>query len=216
MKTNRANSITGIFKKDEITGSKVIAYGTVKHYKIFVFVPESYLEKVFIAMSKSGAGVIGNYRNCSFRTIGTGTFLPLENSEPYSGKAGELSIEREYKLEMECGYELLQTVIENMINAHPYEEVAYEIYEFFKLSKNPDTIFIKLKRVLPVKAIIQKLNQKITDEDLKMNQKVKTVVLTTDEHFLSFNNADILIQLIKGKYKIKILNNVNRRKQRRS
>lgn len=95
--------------------------------KIVVFVPQSHIEKMHQAMSKAGAGNIGNYDSCSFQSQGTGTFRALENANPFVGEKMKLHKEPEIKIEMICPQWQLQTVVQSMLSVHPYEEVAYDI-----------------------------------------------------------------------------------------
>ncbi|MGY4707041.1 Nif3-like dinuclear metal center hexameric protein [Candidatus Bipolaricaulota sp. J31] len=99
-----------------------------KLYKLAVFVPPEAVEDVAGAVFAAGAGKIGRYGRCSFRTEGTGTFLPEEGTRPYIGKAGEEEHVREIRLETIVPAEKLHKVIEAMLSAHPYEEVAYDVY----------------------------------------------------------------------------------------
>lgn len=96
--------------------------------KVIVFVPPEAAEDVSAAMADAGAGVIGKYRHCGFRTAGTGTFIPGEDAEPYSGEAGRLNLAEEVRLEMIVPPFLLKRVIKAMLGRHPYEEVAYDVY----------------------------------------------------------------------------------------
>ena len=100
-----------------------------KLYKVAVFVPEEAIEKVRGAMANSGAGVIGQYSHCSFRTRGTGSFLPSESARPHVGSSGKLEEVDEFRLEMICSGSQLDAVVASMTDAHPYEEVAYDVYE---------------------------------------------------------------------------------------
>lgn len=97
--------------------------------KVVVFVPESALEGVRNAMSEAGAGVIGRYSQCSFRSIGTGSFVPAADANPYIGSADKLEEVQEYRLEMTCASSMRKAAVEAMLRAHPYEEAAYDIYE---------------------------------------------------------------------------------------
>jgi len=78
-------------------------------------------------MSRAGAGWIGNYSDCSFMTAGTGTFRPLEGTNPYIGTTGNLEKVDEYRIETVVSQRNLKKVIEAMIKVHPYEEVAYDV-----------------------------------------------------------------------------------------
>ncbi len=98
-------------------------------YKIVVFVPAEAVEKVRNAMAEAGAGVIGQYTHCSFRSPGTGSFVPLPAADPYVGDIGKLVEVKELRLEMICAGSWLNDVLAAMIEAHPYDEVAYDLYE---------------------------------------------------------------------------------------
>ncbi len=105
-------------------------------YKIVVFVPGDHLEKVRAAMSKSGAGRIGNYSECAFAAEGEGAFLPGEGTSPYIGSPGKPEKTSESRLEMVVEKTLAGAVIEAMVRAHPYEEVAYDVYPLANSSTN--------------------------------------------------------------------------------
>jgi dinuclear metal center YbgI/SA1388 family protein len=96
--------------------------------KIVVFVPEGYVEKVSAAMHEAGAGMFTKYDMCSFRTDGTGTFRGMKNAHPFLGEVGKLERAEETRLEMLCETWKIDRVLSAMMKAHPYEEVAYDIY----------------------------------------------------------------------------------------
>lgn len=98
-------------------------------YKIVTFVPEEAVESVRNAMAEAGAGRIGQYTHCSFRVTGTGSFVPLPLADPYVGDTGKLAEVEEYRLEMICAESWLDAVIDAMIEKHPYDEVAYDVYQ---------------------------------------------------------------------------------------
>ncbi len=102
--------------------------GEQKYFKLVVFVPLGHLEEVRTALGKAGAGWIGNYSDCTFHTTGIGTFRPLEGTNPYIGAQGRLEEVEEARLETIVPAEKLSEVIKGMISAHPYEEVAYDLY----------------------------------------------------------------------------------------
>ncbi|MBK5093100.1 MAG: Nif3-like dinuclear metal center hexameric protein [Actinobacteria bacterium] len=102
--------------------------GRVPFMKIAVFVPPEALEEVSAAIADAGAGVIGDYRRCGFRTAGTGTFIPGEGAEPYSGEVNTLNLAEEVRLEMIVPSFLMSRVVRAMLGRHPYEEVAYDVY----------------------------------------------------------------------------------------
>lgn len=99
-----------------------------KLYKLSVFVPTDKIDTVKDALGRSGAGFIGDYSHCTFSTQGIGEFLPHDNTNPFIGTSGVLERVEEEKIETIVDEHKLQTVIREMIKAHPYEEVAYDIY----------------------------------------------------------------------------------------
>ena len=96
--------------------------------KVVTYVPTNDAEKVRLAMFNAGAGNIGNYDCCSYNTDGKGTFRAGEGANPFVGQVGELHSELESRIEVIVPKARLSKVIRDMISAHPYEEVAYDIY----------------------------------------------------------------------------------------
>lgn len=101
----------------------------VTYYKVVVYVPAGHEDVVRQAMCDAGAGCIGNYSDCTFQARGTGTFLPGEGTNPFSGKAGRLEYADEYRLETIVPQPVLSAVIKAMEAVHPYEEVAYDVFQ---------------------------------------------------------------------------------------
>ncbi len=101
---------------------------TEKYNKIVVFVPKTHQQQVFDALSNHGAGWIGNYSHCSFQTPGTGTFMPLEGTNPFIGEQDKLEKINEIRIETIVSEKNLNRTIQAMIKVHPYEEVAYDVY----------------------------------------------------------------------------------------
>ncbi|MBA4198700.1 MAG: Nif3-like dinuclear metal center hexameric protein [Chitinophaga sp.] len=95
--------------------------------KLFVFVPIHYAEKLKNGIFNVGGGHIGNYSECSFSSPGTGTFKAGEGTEPYVGKIGERHYENELKVEVIFPAWLQNDIVKAMKQAHPYEEVAYDL-----------------------------------------------------------------------------------------
>lgn len=97
--------------------------------KLAVFVPESHAEDLRSALAEAGAGRIGNYEACSFSLSGTGTFRPLKGSNPKLGEAGgKMETVSEIRIEVEVARWNLSAVLKALLSAHPYDEVAYDIY----------------------------------------------------------------------------------------
>lgn len=99
-----------------------------QEYKIAVFTPTEHTDAVIDAMANAGAGVIGLYRRCAFYTSGVGTYEPMEGANPYLGQVGKREHAEETRIEMLVPAEWLNAVLQAMLRAHPYEEVAYDVY----------------------------------------------------------------------------------------
>jgi len=95
--------------------------------KLVVYVPTEAADDVSEAMFKAGAGTIGRYDHCSFRTAGIGTFRAHEGCHPSIGTVGSDERVEELRLETVVKRSQLKRVIERMEKQHPYEEVAYDV-----------------------------------------------------------------------------------------
>ncbi|MBE2187135.1 MAG: Nif3-like dinuclear metal center hexameric protein [Rhodothermales bacterium] len=102
--------------------------------KLAVFVPESHAEAVREALAEAGAGRAGRYDACAFATPGTGTFRPLDGADPFVGTVGALERVDEIRLEAEVLRARLPQVLAAMRAAHPYEEVAFDVYPVERVS----------------------------------------------------------------------------------
>jgi dinuclear metal center YbgI/SA1388 family protein len=96
--------------------------------KIVTYVPADRVDAVASAMADAGAGIIGNYDHCSFRLAGTGTFRGNDASHPAVGRPGRVEQVDEIRLEVVAPGPKMQRIIQALRTAHPYEEVAYDLY----------------------------------------------------------------------------------------
>ena len=96
-------------------------------YKLIYFVPIEAKEKTKEALFSLGVGKFNNYESCSFEVLGQGQFKPINNANPYIGTKDTIEYVNEYKVEMICSDELIKKAVEVLKEAHPYEEVAYEV-----------------------------------------------------------------------------------------
>ncbi len=106
-----------------------------EQFKLVTFVPEGQLDAVRHAIWNAGAGVIGNYRECSFNLRGMGTFHGSEASQPAVGEAGRLEHVDETRVEVVCPAQRLDQAVAALRGAHPYEEPAIDV---FPLKALPD------------------------------------------------------------------------------
>jgi len=97
-------------------------------FRISVYVPYAHLEAVKLAMFSAGAGRVGVYDMCCWQTKGEGQFRPLLGSAAFVGVVDKLERVAEYKLEMVCVSSYIKQALIAMQAAHPYEEVAYNVY----------------------------------------------------------------------------------------
>lgn len=96
--------------------------------KIVVFVPLTHADAVRAAMADAGAGKIGNYSGCTFSSRGTGRFRPEAGANPHIGSVGEPEAVEEERVEVLCPREKVADVVAAIKSAHPYEEVALDVY----------------------------------------------------------------------------------------
>lgn len=96
--------------------------------KIAVYAPLSHAEKIKSAMFEKGAGFTGNYSHCAFYSEGTGSFKPLSGTNPYIGSLNKYELAPEVKIETICPESMTKNIISAILDSHPYEEPAYDIY----------------------------------------------------------------------------------------
>jgi dinuclear metal center YbgI/SA1388 family protein len=105
-------------------------------YKLTVFIPETHLAQVSDAIFSSGGGVIGDYTHCGFRTAGIGSFKGNQDSNPTIGEPGKFETVQEIKLETLVYSWKVNDVMKAVKAAHPYEEVAFDLYKVDNLNVN--------------------------------------------------------------------------------
>ena len=98
-------------------------------YKLNYYVPLDAKEKTKQALFDIGVGKFDNYENCSFETLGQGQFKPVANANPAIGKLDTLEVLQEYKVELICGDALIKEAVKILKKVHPYEVVAYEVFQ---------------------------------------------------------------------------------------
>jgi len=127
--TNLDNVIGGVNKKiaDKL-GLKNLSILLPKRNtlsKLVAFIPRENAEVVIADMHAAGAGNIGNYKNCSFRVMGEGTFMPTGDAQPYQGEINKSERTDEVRVEVILPSHCEANVLTAMRKNHPYEEVAY-------------------------------------------------------------------------------------------
>jgi len=135
--------------------------------KLVTYSPTKDAENIRQALFTAGAGVIGNYGECSFNSPGFGTFKAGDSTNPHVGKIGEQHTEEEVRIETIFPAHLLSNIIKSLTEAHPYEEVAFDIFPIeninptigsgmigkLKTPTNEMTFLNSLKSIMNTKAI---------------------------------------------------------------
>ncbi len=114
-----------------------LAETKASQYKLVTFVPEEHLERVSRALFDAGAGRIGKYNSCSFRSNGIGTFFGEEGSQPTVGQSGRLEQAPEIRIETVVPIACVAQVVRALRQAHPYEEPAFDLQQ---LAATPEGI----------------------------------------------------------------------------
>lgn len=140
MHTNLDNISNGvsakIAEKLGLEDVKILAPKNDFLRQLAVYCPASHADKLRNELFNIGAGSIGNYDQCSFTSIGEGTFRANEGCNPYLGKLGERMKENEEKIEMIFPKNKEKEIISVVKSIHPYEEVAYQIYILDNIYEN--------------------------------------------------------------------------------
>jgi len=139
--TNLDNIKEGVNKaiadKLGLLNRKILAPVQGNLLKLVTYVPESHSGVVLDALHAAGAGKIGNYSHCSFRSEGTGSFMPEADAEPWLGNKGLLEQVNEVKLELLVPAYRSEAILTALFKSHPYEEVAYHLTS--TLNRNQET-----------------------------------------------------------------------------
>jgi hypothetical protein len=188
---NASNFAKKIFSPDNILCFEPVNSFKKKH-KIVVFVPPEKIDEITFAMAKAGAGKIGHYNICSFRTVGTGTFKGSKATNPAIGLKGIFEKVDEIRLEMVCDSGLLDKVIYKMLNLHPYEEPAYEIYDIMmgERIKPENAVRVILKKRVRLQEVVRKLNEKINEAVVPvrlLSKKFKSAVIDLTGNELNYS-----------------------------
>lgn len=181
---NMIHGVNAIFAdKLNLKDRKILQTAKNKLRKLVTFVPYVAVEKVTDALFHAGAGHIGNYSECSFTSKGEGSFKPQEGTNPFVGEINTRHIEPEHRIEVVYPVTIENKLIEKLNELHPYEEVAYDIYEITNEHQNigagiignleeevdPMTFLLSLK---------EKMNTKcIRHTSISSKKKIKTVAI---------------------------------------
>ncbi|NLJ48480.1 MAG: Nif3-like dinuclear metal center hexameric protein [Candidatus Atribacteria bacterium] len=156
---------------------KPLSPKTSTHFKIITYVPPDYLETVAQAIFQNGAGVIGQYRSCSFQIEGVGTFLPIEGAQPFIGKVGSIENVKEIRIEVTFSdSKLIKQLIDAIKTTHPYQNPVIDIYPLY-----------------PHNSVLEGLGRVITlNKPLKWNNLIQCLkpLLKKELSLLRWRNSD--------------------------
>ena len=113
----------------ELKDCKILQPASGELKKLVTFIPIEHADSVRKAVFEAGAGQIGNYDSCSYNTEGLGSFRGDDSTNPFVGEKGVIHYEKEIRFETIFPKTIQGKVISALLNAHPYEEVAYDIYQ---------------------------------------------------------------------------------------
>lgn len=120
---------------------RLIEAGEGQLLKLVVFVPRTHAEAVREAICAAGAGQISQYDGCSFSALGEGTFRGASDTTPFIGTPGTLERAEEVRLETILPSGLEKRVVAALLEAHPYEEVAYDLYSLQQPARGKGATF---------------------------------------------------------------------------
>jgi dinuclear metal center YbgI/SA1388 family protein len=184
--TNLDNVLNGvnhkIAEKLGLTNLQVLAPKTNQLKKIITYCPISHAEIVRQAIFEAGAGEIGKYDCCSFNISGTGTFRANAGAQPFSGEIGKLKEEQEMRIETVLPFYLQNKVVAALKSAHPYEEVAYDIFPMDNYFGGIGSgLTGELPEALEEKVFFNHIKQHLNIEMIRhtpfLNKKIKKVAI---------------------------------------
>ncbi len=144
--------------------------------KIVTFVPADSAEQVANAMSDAGAGRIGNYEQCSFRSDGTGTFMGNNNTKPARGKKLRREQIEEVRLEMILKRRDTEKILQALRQSHPYEEPAYDMYPLGNISREYGMGAIgHLPRKTTLASFLSMVRRQLSAKAVRFSGSAKTV-----------------------------------------
>jgi dinuclear metal center YbgI/SA1388 family protein len=196
--TNLDNVKLGVNKKIAnklgLINTQILAPKKSLLKKLITFIPATHLAQVQESLFNAGAGNIGNYDSCSFVLEGTGSFRGNEDSNPFIGEKGKLSLEKENRLEVIFETINESQIISALIQNHPYEEVAYDIYQLENTYQNIGSGMIgELETPLSELEFLERLKSvfmlKLIKHTPLLNKSIKKVALCGGSGSFLLKNA---------------------------
>ncbi|MGB5989036.1 MAG: Nif3-like dinuclear metal center hexameric protein [Marinifilaceae bacterium] len=196
--TNIDSVINGVSakmsEKLNLKNTKILAPTKGNLKKLICYCPKEQSDKVREAIFSAGAGEIGNYSNCSYNIEGKGSFKANEKANPFVGKIGDIHFEEEIRIETIVAEHRLQQTISAMTDAHPYEEVAYDIMQTENINPNIGFGMIgELEEAMDTKEFLQSLKTIFDCTHFKhskiVKEQIKSVALCGGSGSFLINKA---------------------------
>lgn len=168
-----ANNGTNEYIISLINGKKLDGFlskeGIITHYKVSIFIPYDYKEKIYEVILKSNAGHMGNYSGCSFTSEGVGMFTPNSNATPFIGQKDINEIVDEVKIETIIDERYLSDFLKNIKDAHPYEEPAIDVVRLDNIGEYGIGNVCKLNKEYSLDEFIKLLQNIFNYKDIRTN-----------------------------------------------
>ena len=171
-----------ICKRLGIGNAKILAPKSGLLKKLITFCPTANADELRNALFSAGAGNISNYSECSFNADGIGTFKAGAGTNPYVGEQGSQYQEAEIRIETIFKAQEERKILLALLENHPYEEVAYDIYALTnKLSSVGAGMIGWLAQEMDGEDFLhhvkQKMNAKVIRHTAILSKKVKKVAV---------------------------------------
>lgn len=166
MHTNLDNVFHGVngilASKLGLTKLKILSPQQGNLRKLVTFCPTDHADQVRNALFEAGAGQIGEYDACSYNVDGQGTFRAGDGANPFVGEKGKLHFEHEVRIETIYPVYLENAIIAKLLAAHPYEEVAYDIYPLSNVNSRIGAGMIgELEKAMSEKTFLEMLKKNL-------------------------------------------------------
>ncbi len=163
--------LANLFNLEEISPIRIL--NSKNYFKLVVFIPESHYEEVKKAIFAEGAGKSENYSCSAFSVKGRGSFKPLSGSNPYQGSIEKITETDEYRFETIVPENKLKRVVASMKRVHPYEEVAYDVYNLQNVKKKYGLGRIgNLQNSIKLKDFVKNIKKTLDKHQLKITGNV--------------------------------------------
>ena len=173
---------TQICHKLGIKNAKILAPKPQTLKQLTAFTPLDATQKVLDALYEAGAGEIGKYKNCSFTSLGTGSFTPTHSANPYIGTPNKAEEVRENSVQVIFPAYLEKKIVTALHAAHPYEEVAYYVYALENEQSNVGAGMVgELDEAMNTMDFLQLIKRQMTASSVRytdiLREKVKKIAV---------------------------------------